>query len=79
MQGFLGYAANGNNLGGTLSIGHAMHTANIALLGNYLASTFVAASDGHGGTRGYRFPHARRHRAPSSPVAHMKQLIRLRA
>ncbi len=26
------------------------HTANIALLGNYMASTFVAASDGHGGT-----------------------------
>jgi hypothetical protein len=23
---------------------------NIALLGNYLASTFVASSDGHGGT-----------------------------
>ena len=26
------------------------HTANIALLGNYLASTFVPSSDGHGGT-----------------------------
>jgi hypothetical protein len=26
------------------------HSANIALLGNYLASTFVASSDGHGGT-----------------------------
>jgi hypothetical protein len=26
------------------------HTANIALLGNYLASTFAASSDGHGGT-----------------------------
>jgi hypothetical protein len=26
------------------------HTANIALLGNYLASTFVTSSDGHGGT-----------------------------
>ena len=26
------------------------HTANIALLGKYLASTFVASSDGHGGT-----------------------------
>jgi hypothetical protein len=27
-----------------------MHMANIALLGSYMASTFVAASDGHGGT-----------------------------
>jgi hypothetical protein len=26
------------------------HTANIALLGNYMASSFVASSDGHGGT-----------------------------
>ena len=26
------------------------HTANIALLGNYMASTFVAGSDGHDGT-----------------------------
>jgi hypothetical protein len=26
------------------------HTARIALLGNYLNSTFVASNDGHGGT-----------------------------
>jgi hypothetical protein len=26
------------------------HAANIALLGNYMASVFVAGSDGHGGT-----------------------------
>ena len=26
------------------------HTANIALLGNYLASTFTTSPDGHGGT-----------------------------
>jgi hypothetical protein len=26
------------------------HSANIALLGDYLASNFVATSDGHGGT-----------------------------
>ena len=26
------------------------HTANIALLGNYMASVFVAGSDGHGGS-----------------------------
>jgi hypothetical protein len=26
------------------------HKANIALLGNYMASTFAPSSDGHGGT-----------------------------
>jgi hypothetical protein len=35
---------------GTLTVTDGSHTANIALLGNYLASTFVASSDGHGGT-----------------------------
>jgi autotransporter passenger strand-loop-strand repeat protein len=34
----------------TLHITDGTHSANIALLGNYLASTFVASSDGHGGT-----------------------------
>jgi hypothetical protein len=46
----LGYAANADNSGGTLSVGDGTHTANIALLGSYMASSFVAASDGHGGT-----------------------------
>jgi hypothetical protein len=46
----LGYAANTDNSGGTLSVGDGMHMTNIALLGSYMASTFVAASDGHGGT-----------------------------
>jgi hypothetical protein len=46
----LGYAANADNSGGTLSAGDGAHMANIALLGSYMASTFVAASDGHGGT-----------------------------
>jgi hypothetical protein len=36
--------------GGTLMVTDGSHTASIALLGNYLASTFVASSDGHGGT-----------------------------
>ncbi len=40
----------GNSSGGTLTVTDGSHTANIALLGNYLASTFVASSDGHGGT-----------------------------
>jgi hypothetical protein len=46
----LGYAANAERSGGTLSVGDGTHTANIALLGSYMASSFVAASDGHGGT-----------------------------
>jgi hypothetical protein len=36
--------------GGTLTVTDGTHTANIALLGNYMASTFIASSDGHGGT-----------------------------
>jgi hypothetical protein len=45
-----GYTPNANNTGGTLSVSAGSHTGNIALLGNYLASSFVTASDGHGGT-----------------------------
>jgi hypothetical protein len=41
---------SGEASGGTLSVTDGTHRANIALLGNYLASTFVASSDGHGGT-----------------------------
>ena len=41
---------SGSASGGMLTVTDGTHTANIALLGNYLASTFVAASDGHGGT-----------------------------
>ena len=40
----------GSSSAGTLTVTDGSHTANIALLGNYLASTFVASSDGHGGT-----------------------------
>ena len=35
---------------GTLTVTDGSHTANIALLGNYMASTFVTSSDGYGGT-----------------------------
>jgi hypothetical protein len=41
---------SGNSSGGTLTVTDGTHTADIALLGNYLASIFVASSDGHGGT-----------------------------
>ena len=46
----LGYAANSGNSGGALIVSDGVHTANIALLGSYMASSFVTASDGHGGT-----------------------------
>ena len=46
----LGYAANGANSGGLLSVSDGTHIANIALLGQYIASSFATASDGHGGT-----------------------------
>ena len=36
--------------GGTLSVTDGTHSANIALLGNYMASSFVMESDNHGGT-----------------------------
>jgi len=41
---------SGTSTDGTLSVSDGTHNAKIALLGNYLASTFVASSDGHGGT-----------------------------
>ena len=41
---------SGNSSEGTLSITDGTHAANIVLLGNYLASSFVTSSDGHGGT-----------------------------
>jgi hypothetical protein len=40
----------GDSSGGMLNVSDRTHSANIALLGNYLASTFVASDDGHGGT-----------------------------
>jgi hypothetical protein len=41
---------SGTASGGTLTVTDGTHTANIALLGDYMASTFVTSSDGHGGT-----------------------------
>jgi hypothetical protein len=41
---------SGSSSGGTLTVTDGTHIANIALIGNYLASTFSASSDGHGGT-----------------------------
>jgi len=44
-------------LSGELTVSDGIHTANIALLGNYMASTFVMASDGHGGNLISEAPH----------------------
>jgi hypothetical protein len=41
--------SSGSGSGGTLSATDGASSANIALLGNYLASTFVPSSDGNGG------------------------------
>ncbi len=46
----LGYGANNDNSGGTLTVNDGTHLANLALLGSYMASSFVASSDGYGGT-----------------------------
>ena len=46
----LGYAANSNGTGGTLTVSDGTHTATIALLGQYAASSFAMSADGSGGT-----------------------------
>ena len=45
----LGYAENAAGTGGTLIVSDGRHAATIALLGNYIAQSFVAGADGHGG------------------------------
>jgi hypothetical protein len=46
------YSADINNdpTGGRLTVSDGSHTANLALVGNYMASSFVISSDGNGGT-----------------------------
>jgi hypothetical protein len=46
----LGYSDNSSNTGGTLRVTDGSHIAKLALLGNYMAGSFVTATDGHGGT-----------------------------
>jgi len=46
----LAFSENDSWTGGTLTVTDGTHTAAIALLGNYMASTLVTAADGHGGT-----------------------------
>jgi hypothetical protein len=40
----------GTSTSGLLTVTDGVHTATIALVGNYLSSNFVASSDGAGGT-----------------------------
>jgi hypothetical protein len=49
-QTTLGYLPNSNQAGGTLSVTDGSHSANIALLGNYIASSFAVLGDDQGGT-----------------------------
>ena len=49
-QTTLGYLPNSNQTGGTLSVTNGSQSANIALLGSYIASSFATESDNHGGT-----------------------------
>jgi hypothetical protein len=49
-QTTLAYLENAAGTGGTLTVSDGRHTASIALLGNYIAGSFVATADGHGGT-----------------------------
>jgi hypothetical protein len=46
----LGYSENSSHTGGTLTVTAGERSASVALLGNYIASSFTTASDGHGGT-----------------------------
>jgi hypothetical protein len=46
----LAYAENAAGTGGTLTVSDGRHAASIALLGTYMAASFVMTADGHGGT-----------------------------
>jgi len=46
----LAYAENAAGTGGILTVSDGRHATSIALLGNYMAGSFVTAADGHGGT-----------------------------
>jgi len=49
-QTHLSFTEAASNLSGTLTVTDGVHTASIQLLGQYTASEFATASDGHGGT-----------------------------
>jgi hypothetical protein len=47
----LGYSENSSHTGGMLTVPSRAQSASVSLLGNYMGSSFVMASDGHGGTQ----------------------------
>jgi trimeric autotransporter adhesin len=49
-QATLAHSENRTETGGSLPITNGAHAAAIMLLGNYMAGSFAAAADGHGGT-----------------------------
>ena len=49
VQSAPGYLPNSNPAGAMLPVADGIHSANIALLGNYMASSFAMAGDNHGG------------------------------
>jgi hypothetical protein len=49
-QTTLAYSENGADTAGTLTVTDGRHAAAIALLGSYMAGSFVTTADGHGGT-----------------------------
>ena len=50
VQTTLAYSENRTETDGTLMVSDGSHAATIALLGNYMAGSFVAVADDHGGT-----------------------------
>jgi hypothetical protein len=46
----LGYSDNNNGSGGTLTVSDGASMATLALLGQYIASSFAMESDGNSGT-----------------------------
>jgi hypothetical protein len=49
-QTTLAYSTNSGGTGGVLTVTDGSHAAAIALLGNYMAASFVIGADGYGGT-----------------------------
>jgi hypothetical protein len=60
---------SGTKTGGMLTVTDGSHTANIALTGNYLSSTWTLSSDGHGGTFVVDPPATSAVLSPSDPAA----------
>jgi hypothetical protein len=63
------YAENATGKGGKLTVSDGRHAVSIALLGNYMAGSFVTAADGHGGTLIQETPQAEQQPLLSRPHA----------